>query len=52
LQVNCFVKVAGIFKNGEILLHKSFSKYITRKKQGKRQSKNDSDGRAQSAGNK
>eukprot|EP01080_Neovahlkampfia_damariscottae_P002778 gene2778-4186_t len=39
-----------IFQNGKPVLHKTFSKYVTRKKQGKKQSTKDKESRASSAG--
>lgn len=39
-----------IYQDGEPFLHKTFSKYITRKKQGKRQSNKDKESHPRSAG--
>jgi hypothetical protein len=39
-----------VFQNGKPILHKTFSKYITRKKQGKKQSNQDKESRTKSAG--
>ena len=39
-----------VFQNGKPILHKTFSKYVTRKKQGKKQSNKDKESRASSAG--
>jgi hypothetical protein len=41
---------ASIFENGQPTLHKTFSKYIVRKKQGKRQGGQDKSSRPQSMG--
>jgi hypothetical protein len=40
----------GYFKNGEAIVHKNFKKYITRKKQGKRQSNKDQSSHPKSMG--
>lgn len=41
---------ACVFKEGAPTIHKTFSKYITRKKQGKRQSNKDKESHPKSAG--